>query len=147
MAATRIQPKRKAAEPPQTQPDPKRVVSKPRQPAKPTTKVKVNTALTDSQDTKDLYLKFRNRYDANPPLNQVRGIWRFINQIKNPDLAKHLQESLVLSLPEYVKLGTRGRPTTQVGGPQRIFVTISVHMTWKRFAEAFDHYAALYLKE
>ncbi|KAK0669406.1 hypothetical protein QBC41DRAFT_223980, partial [Cercophora samala] len=148
---TRKQPKRKAAEPPQTQPNPKRTIHITTQPRTSTTKIKLKntpkTAVTDVQDTKELYGRFRNRYDTNPPRDQVRGIWRFINQIKNPDVAKHLQQSLVISLPEYVKLGSKGRMTTQINGVQRIFITISGKVTWKMFSEAFDKYAASHLKE
>ncbi|KAK4171471.1 Alpha/Beta hydrolase protein [Triangularia setosa] len=151
MTITRKQPKRKAAEPPQTQPNHKRATPVANQlaistaEAKP--KTKPETVPTDAQDTKDLYRRFRNRYDTNPPRDQVRGIWRFINQIKNPDIAKHFQESLAVSVPEYVKMGSKGRLTTQSNGPQRIFVTISGKMSWKMFSEVFDNYAALYLKE
>ncbi|KAK4648664.1 uncharacterized protein QC761_0013440 [Podospora bellae-mahoneyi] len=144
---TRKQPKRKAAEPPQTQPSSKRAMP----PGTSSTKTSLvnppKTVPADAQDTKDLYHRFRSRYDTNPPQDQVRGIWRFINQIKNPDVAKHLQESLVISLPEYVKLGSRSRLATQVNGVQRIFITISGKVTWKMFSEAFDKYAALHLKE
>ncbi|CAP69561.1 uncharacterized protein PODANS_1_12190 [Podospora anserina S mat+] len=144
---TRKQPKRKAAEPPQTQPSPKRAMPLGTSSTKTSLVNPPKTAPADAQDTKDLYHRFRSRYDTNPPQDQVRGIWRFINQIKNPDVAKHLQESLVISLPEYVKLGSRSRLATQVNGVQRIFITISGKVTWKMFSEAFDKYAALHLKE
>ncbi|VBB72692.1 Putative protein of unknown function [Podospora comata] len=144
---TRKQPKRKAAEPPQTQPSPKRAMPLGTSSIKTSLVNPPKTVPADAQDTKDLYHRFRSRYDTNPPQDQVRGIWRFINQIKNPDVAKHLQESLVISLPEYVKLGSRSRLATQVNGVQRIFITISGKVTWKMFSEAFDKYAALHLKE
>ncbi|KAK0729363.1 hypothetical protein B0T21DRAFT_336195 [Apiosordaria backusii] len=146
-AIIRKQPKRKAAEPPQTQPNPKRAIPTPPQSLVPANQVKPKTSLSEAQEIKDLYRRFRNRYDTNPPLDQVRGIWRFINQIKNHDVAKHIQESLAQALPEYVKMGSRGRLATQSDPPPRVFVTISGKLTWKRFREHFDHYAALYLKE
>jgi hypothetical protein len=84
-----------------------------------------------SQDMRSLYLVFREKYKENPPKSDTVFIWQFINSIEDPVMSRHIQESLVTILPEYVK-PTRDK---RCRNPLK-YVDVSKGLTWRKFREA-----------
>jgi myosin heavy subunit len=84
-----------------------------------------------SQDIRSLYLVFRDKYKETPPKSDTVFIWRFISSIEDPAISRHIQESLVTILPEYVK-PTRDK---RCKNPLK-YVDISKKLTWRMFREA-----------
>ena len=84
-----------------------------------------------SQDMRSLYLVFRDKYKENPPKSDTVFIWQFINNIEDPAMSRHIQESLVIILSEYVKPSRDKR----CKNPLKL-VDISKKLTWRMFREA-----------
>ena len=85
------------------------------------------------QDLHSLYLFFRDRYKAKPPKNDVSFIWQFLRAIRDPELSRHVQESLAVLLPHDV---TRRKESTRLKKEKYRYITIDKGLTWRRFREA-----------
>ncbi|KXX77041.1 Testis-specific serine kinase substrate [Madurella mycetomatis] len=85
----------------------------------------------DGRDIRTLYLSFCDRYKKRPQKCDVDFIWEFIGCIESPAMSRHIQESLVVLLPDYVM---RNRYTRRKN-PQR-HINISKSLTWRKFREA-----------
>ncbi|KAK3994991.1 Alpha/Beta hydrolase protein [Cladorrhinum sp. PSN332] len=91
------------------------------------------------KELKDLYHAYREAYRANPPKSDVAFIWRFISNIEDPKVSKHVQESLLKALPEYV-VELRGSSRHKQEPKKKRYISIAKGVTWRMFREALVYH-------
>ena len=87
--------------------------------------------LSSVQDIRSRFVSFHETYKSNKPASDRDFIWKFLDGIENPNMSKHIQESIVAILPGSVSMKRQMRQINR----QR-HVNISPSATWKDFREA-----------
>lgn len=82
---------------------------------------------------KAVFYQLRKDLENNPSKSDVTFIWKFIDRIDDPEVSRHIQESLANLLPELV---TKKRETRQIRETtDNHHVIISGAVTWKIFQQ------------